>query len=553
MRKVLLVLMQLFIFSSSLMAVVVEKVALSHDKKMAAFIFNDDTLKIYNLNDGSIIAEHAILTDSYVDKLAFSPDDTKINIYTDDAFSAWNIKNGEKAAPTSIDVIKEEMRNKKFASSLKKIKQVASVDTFAYNAKKKTIWVVNNYKNILIWDKEREEQKGIMVFKDLDINEIRCLDVSNDGAYIALNIEHNNGDEEVVVLDGSSYKIIQHIQSQSGFVYGLDFIDNTHLLLHSSYPIEVWDLNQKKRTLNLTENGDDNSSLVSIFQKSTKPYKALESVFGLDVNRDGNIAITGTGERSRAMLLDKQGKIIQLYQNIYGRGFDVRFSPDNTKVAFVYKGEHLLLYETKSAKLLFNMDLGGIPYNSRIVKFSENGRYVAVGSDGNKVSIVDIVEQKIVKVIELNAGVFSLAWVNQSEILAGTQTGLFLLDWQEGKKKSILNNSSIALDIDREKKTIAVGTEEDEIFILNQEYKVVKKLSQLGVGRITFGADGKYLVSASNHKVVVWNKSTYKEQCHFSKEHPIWAMAYSSLHHLIYIGDDYGAVEILDENCKKKN
>ena len=556
MRTLLWTLVQLLLFSSSLMALVVEDIVVSHDKQKAAFVFNDDTVSIYTLKDGAVLAQHSLPEGMILDKIFFSNDDKKINLYTDEGTFSWSVDDGKKVEPTSIEMLRQEWMNQKNISTFQHIKSVVRYDAIAYNNKEDRIWTAKNG-IIWIWDKEGKEEIASIVFKDLAIDEIYYIAISEDGNYIALNVKLKNEDNRVIILDGKSYKIIQSIKAQSGFVYGLDFIDNTHLLLHSQYPIEVWDLSSQKRTLNLTKTGDDQSSLISIYQKSAKPYNPIESVFGLDVDQEGNIALTGTGDVMRSLLLDKQGKILQIYQNIYSRGFDARFSPDGSMVAFVYKGEHLAIYETKSAKVVLNMDLGGVPDSSRIVKFSQDGRYVAVGSDGNTLSIVDIKEKNVSKVIKLPAGIFSLAWINHSEILAGTQTGLFLVDWQKETQKSILTKSVIALDTYKEddKLSIAVGTEEHSLYILDGAYKVIHTLLHTGVGRISYGKDGKYLVSSSGESVMVWNRADYKAECSFinDEDASIWAMAYSSKQHLIYIGDDYNGVQILDESCKKKN
>ncbi len=556
MRTLLWTLIQLLLFSSSLMALVVEDIAISHDKQKAAFIFNDDTVNIYELKDGSILAHHSLPEGMILNKIFFSTDDKKINLYTDEGAFAWNTDDGKRVEPTSIEVLHQEWMNQKHLSSFQNIKRVMSYDSVVYNNKEHTIWTAKN-ETIWIWDKEGKDEIASIVFKDLAIDKIYYIAISENGNYIALDVKMKNEENRVIILDGTSYKIIQSIKAQSGFVYGLDFIDNTHLLLHSQYPIEVWDLSTKKRTLNLTSSGDDKNSLISIYQKSIKPYKPIKSVFGLDVDEDGNIALTGIGDTLRSVLLNKQGKLTQIYQNIYSRGFDARFSPDGSQVAFVYKGEHLVIYETKSAKILLNMNLGGVPASSRIVKFSQDGRHVAVGSDGGTVSIVDISQKKLSKVVKLSSGVFSLSWINHSEVLVGTKTGLLLIDWQKDIQRSILTENTTALDthIENNKLSIAVGTEEYGIYILNQDYKVVHTLLHKGVGRISYGEDGKYIVSASNESVIVWDRKDYKKQCTFINDEDvsIWAMAYNSRKHLIYIGDDNGEVKLLDEACQKRN
>lgn len=553
MKTILLIIIQLFIFSSSAMAIIVDEIAISHDKRKAAFIYEEGSKKslyIYALKDGSVLSSYLLPEGSIVDKLAFSLNDKKINLFSDEGNFAWNLDTKERVQNSPISEIIQESSLPK---SILNLKRTTSFDSAAINNKEKTIWIVKR-KTIWIWDIDGKKEIAEITFKDLNLKEIHVIKISKDGKYIALDVELKNRETMVIILDGSSYKIVQKIKAQSGFVYGLNFIDNKRLLLHSQYPIEVWNLGLQKRVLNLTKTGDSNSSLIDIYKKSVKPFKAIKSVFGLDVNKDGNIAITGTGDMMHSVLLDKSGKLIQNYKDTYIRGFDARFSPDGSKVAFVYHGEHLCIYDTNSSKAILKLDLGGVPSASRIVKFSKDGRYVAVGSDGSSVSIVDILEKKVSKSIKLNAGVFSLAWINQSKLLIGTKTGLVFVNLKTDKQKQILTNSVISLDINEDDKNrvIAAGTEDGKLYILDKKYKVTHKLPHNGVGRVVFRKDAKYLISSSENRVAIWDKKSYKERCHFSSEVSIWAMAYDNLNHLVYIGDDNGYVYALDENCKKK-
>ena len=555
MKTIIQLILTLSIFTQIAMALVVEEIALSNDKQIGAFVYNDHQLRLYSFKSGALLGAYTFPENAIVDKLSFSSHGEKITLYTDEGTFAWDLKSGKRTPPSPIAKVLQSTNIQKIQPALNRIHHVMDFKKSAYNNRDQSIWVTTD-KKVWLWDQEGNKELGCITLKDFDIATIAAIAISNDGSYIALALWLKSKESKVVILDGTTYQIVQHITAQSGTTFGLDFIDNTHLLLHSEYPIEVWDLKQKKRTFNFTKEGSDlHSSLIEILQRTTTPYAIPGSIYGMDVNKEGQIALTGKSDLLRSILLDSKGKVIKLYKNIYTTGYDARFSPDGSLVAFAYHGEHLTVYESQRAVLLMNLPLGGVPDSAKIIKFSPSGRYLAVGSDGGTLSIVDLSLKKRIYRVTLDSGVFSLLWLNESDLLAGTQINLTLLKWKENQQQVIMEKGVTALDMfrdDTNKTTIAVGEEHGDVDILDAQYKPIHILKHQGVGRISFGKDGRYLVSSSESQTTVWDRRTYQPICHTTNQESIWAMAYDSLHHRIYTGGDNGVVYSMDEQCRTK-
>jgi WD40 repeat protein len=553
MKTVIQIILALSVFTQITMALVVEEIALSKDRQIAAFVYNDNYLRLYSFKNGALLGAYKFPKNAIVNMLVFSPQEEKINLYTDEGNFAWDIKSTKRVSPTPLSQLSQQNDTGQLLRARKNIQHIMDADASAYNHKNHTIWIALD-KGIWIWDQEGQKELATIRFQDFDIRQILAISITNDSHYIALALELNNRETKAIILDGSTYQVVQTITAQSGMVYELDFIDNHRLLLHSEYPMEVWDLKAKKRIFNFTKEGSDlNSSLSEILQRTTTPYTIPGSINGIDVNKNGQIALTGKSDLLRSIMLDKMGKVSKLYKNMYTTGYDVRFSPDDSMVVFVYHGERLIVYDSQSAKLLMNLHLGGVPSALRIVKFSPNGRYLAAGSDDGTLNIVDLSLKRRVQKIKLDSGVFSLLWLNESDILAGTEVNLTLLKWKENQQKVIMEKGVFALDISRDdtgKVTIAVGEGHGNVDILDAQYQHIRTLKHQGVGRISFGKDGKYLVSSSESQTTVWDRGTYLPVCHATSQESIWAMAYDTQRHIIYTGGDSGIINRMDEKCR---
>ena len=436
----------------------------------------------------------------------------------------------------------------------KRIAKVFSFEAIKYNAVNKQFLIVDEA-TLYLWDENATKQLATIQLKGFNIDKINDIGFSPDGKHIAVMAWLHSDESEIFVLDAVSYAVQKRIKPQSQIAFNGEFVSNDLLLLHSGYPLEVWSLEEGKVHFNFTTQGSQTElGYFEIMKGTASPYRVDGSINGLDVNAKGEIVMTGNIEQLGNRKLAKDGKVMVFYRNTYTTGYDVRFSPDGSVVVFGYHGEHLVLYDSQTGKQIANLDLGGVPSAIRIVKFSASGRYLAAGSDDGVVHIIEMKSLKSVKRIELPSGVFSFQWIGDDKLLAGTQTALHLLRWREDKTKTILESGVIAMDAHWDEDGTAfimAGSEEEDIKMLNNYFKVVKTFKHTGAGRITLSRDGKTMVSGSESKTIIWDleKGT-KKQCP-EPDNSLWAMAYDEDRHRIYTAGDDGKVFVWNEQCKR--
>ncbi len=557
MKKSIIILVIGYIWSlSNLCAFGVEEMVVSPSKDMIAMIYSDDKLRLYSLKNGKLIRTMPLIKGSIIDALVFSKDSKTINAYSDEENLAWDINSGKRVEVNGLDnlPLKYGVSSEQL-TALNKIQKISRFNFAAYNKKNDSLWIAH-YDDIEIWKADGSQQLARIKMKDFDISSIESIAISKDGSYIALLAKLKSDDGKIIILDGNTYEVVRAFKPQSGICYSIEFLDDRRLLLGSNYPVEVWDLKSQKLSLNFTVDGSDlHASYLDILKGSFPPYHVEGRINAMDVDNDGHLVLTGEIESIQNLMLDSKGKIEKIYQNVYITGYDVRFSPDKSSVTFVYHGDHAVVYESKTAKVIGHFNLGGVPDGSRIVKYSPSGHYIAVGSDGGELSIIDIENKKVVKSIDLKSGVFSLQWIDEENLLAGTLTHLQSIEWKKNNIRIILESGVTAMDLYRDKNnniSIAVGQNSGNIKILDSNYKVVKELNHNGVGRMGYAEDGKHLVSSSEDRVTIWDTDNFShKECPIDEdESSLWAMVYDSIHHRIYAGGDGGIVYRWDESCK---
>jgi len=544
------------LIASPLWALGAEEMAVSPSKNMIAMVYSDDMLRLYSLKNGALIRTMPLVKGSIMDALFFSKDGQVINAYSDEENLAWNVNSGKRVKVSGLDnlPLKYGLTQEQLMT-LKKIRHVSRFDSAAYNAKKETFWTAHR-SDIEIWQNDGVKQLARIELKGFNISRIESIAISKEGSYIALLAKLNTDDGKIFILNGETYEVIRAFKPQSGICYSIEFLDDAHLLLGSQYPVEVWDVKAQKRSFNFTTKGSDlNTSYLDILKEGTVAYHVQGRINAMDVDQNGHVVLTGAMESIRNLLLDSKGKIDTIYPNAYSTGYDVRFSPDKSTVTFVYHGEHVIVYESRTAKVIAHFDLGGVPDGTRIVKYSPSGRYIAAGSDGGVLSIIDLEKKEVAKKIDLKSGVFSLLWIDEEHLLAGTLTHLQSIEWKASASHVILESGVTAMDSYRDHNnhiTIAAGQYKGGIKIFDGNYTVVKELKHNGVGRMNYALDGKHLVSSSEERVVIWETDnfTYKDCPIDEDESSLWAMTYDSMHHRIYAGGDRGIVYRWDESCK---
>ncbi len=480
--------------------------------------------------------------DSYDDEIYFSQDASIVVVRDSSVFHVWEVNNNKKLGliDTQLDV-DESLINP---------------------IKDKELWLTGGNK-VEVWDYRTQSLLKSFEINGFDVDEINAIAFSPDGKTVALSVWLESDASVVVIIDTESYQKQWQIEPMSKQAFDLQFIDNDSLFLNTSYPIEIWDMKHKKLEHLLTKVGSQtDENLQDIFRAEFTAYRFGGSINGIDVDAKGNIILTGTDSTNSSIGLDDKGQLNKIFQNNYSTGYDARYSHGGDLAAFAYHGEHLLIYNTADGSLYVQLDIGGVPSGFRIIKFSDDDSLLAIGSDDGSVYIVDVKAKKTIKHIEFftedeySEGTFSLLWINKNKLLVGTLEHVFELDVTTEKFKKVWQTGATALHAyfeNSEVSYIAVGQYEDELIVLDKNYRKIKTSNQTGVGRIATTADGKNIIALTDYNAIIWNLETDKVKECGESDDSLWAMAYDASKHRIYVGGDEGKVHIYDDSCKELN
>ncbi len=414
-----------------------------------------------------------------------------------------------------------------------------------------------------IWDYRSQNLLHSFEIKNLEVDEVSAIAFSPDGKTVVLSVWLESDVSVVLVVDTEGYNKKWQIEPMSKQAFELEFIDNNSLFLNSSYPIEVWDMQNKKLKYLFTKTGSHtNKSMQDIFRAEYTAYRFDGSINGIDADSKGNIILTGADSATGSIGLDEKGQLNTIFQNNYSNGYDARYSHDGSLAAFAYHGEHLLIYNTSDGSSYVQLDIGGVPNGFRIVKFSADDHLLAVGSDDGSIYIVDVMAKKTIKHIEFfnqdesSEGTFSLQWLSNDKLLVGTLEHVYELNVISGKFRKVWQTGATALQAffeNNQLKYLAVGQYDDNLIILDKSYKKIKSSEQTGVGRLATTTDGKNIIALTDYNAIIWNLISNEIIECGDADDSLWAMAYDAKKHRIYVGGDEGKVHIYDEKCKDLN
>jgi WD40 repeat protein len=433
-----------------------------------------------------------------------------------------------------------------------------SEDGAAFHPNKPHIFIFNNDK-IERWDLQtgKKVDDATIQLEGEKIDEIKHLALSPDGKRIAASIWLESNESRVVVLDTNTYAQQFIIKPLSNTTFKSFMLPDNNTLILESYPAEQWDLDKKQLVTRYYQDRSGTLTLLEAAQSHFKPFQIRSSINGLDVTPDGSIIVTGASEPFyNNVRLNKDGHLTQIYKNQILTGYDTRVSHDGSKMATGFHGEHLMVHDTETGKKLFYLQPGGVPDGLRILKFSPDDKYLAAGSSSGAIYMIDVEAQKVIKTISIldDSGIYSLTWLPDLKLIAGSLQKIYLVDWQAGKAKILLNKGSTALDTltqNGQLMQIAVGLNEDKLILLDSKFDKIKEFDHKGVGRVEFSANPNELIAASQFKVKRWHIETGKHVDCKGNENNLWAMAYDKNSDRIYAGGDEGRVFVWDKNCNQ--
>jgi len=522
-----------------------DRIQLSEDKKFLAGqgMYSpevEDAVIVVDIMNNKKIIE--IPEDSYDDEIYFSKDASIVVVRDYSVFHIWDVVNQKKLGliDTELDVDKSMINP----------------------SNDKELWLTGD--NVIeVWDYRTKTLLRSFKINNLDVDSVNDMAFSADGQTAAVSLWLESDISTVLLISPGDFATKMKIEPMSKMAFGLEFINDHTLLINTLYPIEVWDTKNKQMKFLMTKTGNQaNTSLQDILKTESVAYQFDGSINGLDTDNKGNIILTGAGSSNGTIAMSNDGKLASVFQNNYTTGYDARYSHDGSLAAFAYHGEHLLIYNTTDSSIYAHLDLGGVPSGFRIVKFSKDDSMLAVGSDDGSVQIVDVKTKKAIKKVELFAeddyseGTFSLQWLSQDKLLVGTLEHVFELDITSGAYQKVWETGATALHAYFESgqiKYIAVGQYDNNLIILDQNYKKIKSSTHGSVGRLAVTEDGHKIIALADSYPIVWDiKKDAVIACGLPDEN-LWAMAFDVDKQEIFVGGDEGKVQKYDINCKEMN
>jgi len=79
------------------------------------------------------------------------------------------------------------------------------------------------------------------------------MSINDDGQRAAILVKLKSNVYKIIILDTQSYEIQSMIKPVSKNCWDLEFIDNENLLLHSRYPVEVWNIKENRKVWSFTK------------------------------------------------------------------------------------------------------------------------------------------------------------------------------------------------------------------------------------------------------------------------------------------------------------
>lgn len=196
---------------------------ISDNKQFIVVEESNNTMGIVDLVKQKIILH--LPKHSYHEDIFFCEDSNIVIVQDELNFHIWDIQKQKE-----IETIRQDIE----------------ADSVALNYTRTELWVSNHHK-LEIWDYHTHKRKQTLLLHKLDINEIEHITFSDNGTYVAITVELDSGTYQVIVLDTKHYNVQTIITPASKTVYSTEFIDNSRLLLHSRYPVEVWDISRKQK------------------------------------------------------------------------------------------------------------------------------------------------------------------------------------------------------------------------------------------------------------------------------------------------------------------
>jgi WD40 repeat protein len=297
---------------------------------------------------------------------------------------------------------------------------------------------------------------------------------SRDGTLLA------TGDAaRIRIWDTNNWQAVTTLEGTSGFVWGLAFSKDSHLLISSGSDnaVRVWDVPAKRQQQELSLPADE--------QAGAGPLRAIA------LSPNGKLLAT-VAEGSGVHLRDSRTGSA-LHTLSMQDALAVAFAPDSLKIVVANAGGGVCMWDVESGAK--SAEFAGHPSAATSVAWSTNGKWIATGGEDKTIRLWDAATAKQIAVLEGHtARVLAVTFSPDSTRLVS------------GSKDS----SASVWDIEKK--------------------MVIAKLAghAAAVNAVAFTSDGRTIATASNDGTArLWETVSYRQRATLEHQEPITSLAFS--------------------------
>lgn len=447
----------------------VYSVAFSFDGTILASGSGDNTIKLWDVNDGKLLRTLSNGAGS-ISSVAFSPDGTKLVSACENQIKVWDTKYG-KLLQTIVD-------------------PSGSVYSVSFDPDGEQVLAGCEDHTIKLWKIATREQ--IQIFRGHSAWVFSAV-FSPDGSQIA----SGSGDHTVKIWEVSSGKVLQTFGDHTSWVSSVAFRpDGTQLVSGSGdNTVKVWDINNGQ----LIHTFDDHS-----FGVNSVVYRP-----------DGNQIVSGSGDFTIKFWDVETGQLIRTLSDHIGSISTVAYHPNGDMIASGSSDYSVKLWDVNTGEVQKSF----VNYSNKVysVGFSPNGKQIASGNYDHTIKIWDAKNGTLLHTLSDHSGrVSAVDFSPDGQMIISASDDNTIKLWKNNGELLHTFTGHLAsvytIAYSPDGKQFASGSRDNTVMVWDiSQRKLLHTLTDhsFGVSAVAFSPDGTIIASGSRDNTIkLWDTAS---------------------------------------------